>query len=986
MLYNYRGIVNGTKLEWEWFLHMCKKTEKSEIKTIKWILTVALCVATFLIGSTMYATEQRTVKIAFFPMDGYHVINADGTYSGMDVEYLNAIEHYTTWDVEYVVCDSWDEALEKLKNKEVDLVGSAQYSEERAAIYDYADISSGYTFGVIATNAKQTIAYEDFHAMQGLTFGMVKNYVREAEFYDYLLHNGIENPKVVEYENTAELKSALAAGEIDAYVHTFTEVKEGERLIGRFAPRPFYYITYKGNDALLRELNQAIVDLKMNQPELETELMNQYYYEKFDKDVLLSTSEKEYLEEKQVLRVGYLDNYYPFSYVEDGEFKGLTRDLIESSLGITGLEIEYVLLDNRQQARTSLVNGKIDIFAYSTDRAFVLKEFNLKSICDYVEVPLVLVTEKNRPLENIKKIGTVTFLEEKALDYIGDDDLQLTTYIDQQACIDAVMNGDVDAIICNGYYAEHLMRTDVDYNNIQIRTVLNSYYSVSIAISNTEKKLADILEKTITEIDSQMINEYMLKEVTYPVVTLIGFLRDHTLTVISVLVGVFGVVIFVILHMLADSRKIQKLMYKDAKMDIWNLNYFTYWGEHHLANDRRGKHAVVYLNLSKFRRFNIVYGWNAGEHLLETFVKVLLSFVEKESEICARSRGDRFVLLLSYKDEETFFERLKDLKDKIEARLKKETGDFIKLQIGVYFIPDKEIDLRLAVDCANQALEFVDSNVGNNIKVYDESIQNMLKERHDREKILENVEFEKDFVAFYQPKVDIRDGKIVGAEALVRFVDLHDGGKIKAPYFFVPYYEQTGKITEMDMFVYETVCKFLRRRMDEGLSVVPISCNFSRMHFVKDGFVDRFEEILNKYDISKDLIEVEVTETLIMEEIDQESVKKTFEELKARGIHLSIDDFGSGYSSLGIFEQIPASVVKMDRSFFLNKDNPDRQVKIMRGIVTLSEELDATIVCEGVETQKDVSLMEEIGAYVAQGYFYSRPIPENEFVDHLNEG
>jgi len=123
-----------------------------------------------------------------------------------------------------------------------------------------------------------------------------------------------------------------------------------------------------------------------------------------------------------------------------------------------------------------------------------------------------------------------------------------------------------------------------------------------------------------------------------------------------------------------------------------------------------------------------------------------------------------------------------------------------------------------------------------------------------------------------------------------------------------------------------------------------------------------------------------------MEEIDHEMVKESFDELKKRGIHLSIDDFGSGYSSLGVFEQIPASVVKMDRSFFLNKDNPDRQVKIMRGIVTLSEELDAQVVCEGVETQKDVNLMEEIGAFVAQGYFYSRPIPEEEFEEKLNIG
>ena len=946
---------------------------------------MVLCLVGFLISGNAYATEQKTVRVAFFPMDGYHVLNEDGSYGGMDVEYMDAISHYTTWNIEYVVCESWSDALEKLEKKEVDLVGSAQYSEERAKIYSYADLSSGYTFGVIATNADNATAYEDFHAMKSFQFGMVKDYVRKAEFLEYLLHNGIDTPMITEYETTADMQAALDAGEIDAFVHTFTEVKEGQRLLGRFAPRPFYYITYQGNDELLRELNKAIVDVKMNLPELETELMNQYYYDKFDKTVLLTTDEKAYIEEKKVLRIGYLDNYYPFSYDEDGEFRGLSRDLLESGLGITGMKIEYVLLKNRQEARTALMNGRIDIFAYSTDRDFVLKEYNLKSICDYAQVPLVFVMRNNTKAENVDKIGTVTFLEETVKEYATSIGAEVATYVDQQACIDAVMSGEVDAILCNGYYAERLMQTNLKYNTLQINSVLNLYYSVSLAVSNANKPLIDILEKTIATIDSQMINEYMMKETTYPLVSIVQYIRDNSFTVIAIIMLIMGGVIFVVVHMLADSKKIQKLMYKDTKMDVWNLNYFTYWGETTLLPQKGRKYAVVYLNISKFRRFNVIYGWSAGEHLLDVLVETLKPMIHEETEICARNQGDRFVLLLEYKSEEIFYERLKKIREKVEQSLKKISDDDLKLQLGVYFIPNREIDIRRGINCANQALEFVDSNVGSNIKVYDESLQEMLKERHDREKLLDSVDVYKDFVAFYQPKVDIRDSKIVGAEALVRFKDPSDNGKIKAPYFFVPYYEQIGRITEIDLFVFEEVCKLLRNRLDAGLPVVTISCNFSRLHFVKPGFADRFEVMLKKYDISKDLIEVEVTETIIMEEMDQKIVTENFEEMKQRGIRLSIDDFGSGYSSLGIFEQIPASVVKMDRSFFLNKDNPDRQVKIMRGIVTLSEELDAKIVCEGVETQKDVKLMEDIGAYVAQGYYYSKPIPEDTFELLLNK-
>ena len=445
-------------------------------------------------------------------------------------------------------------------------------------------------------------------------------------------------------------------------------------------------------------------------------------------------------------------------------------------------------------------------------------------------------------------------------------------------------------------------------------------------------------------------------------------------------------IVLVILQKLADNKKIQKLMYKDTRMNIWNLNYFTYWGESKLLPERKNKYAIVYLNLLNFRRYNIIYGWNTGEKLLNSLVKNICASINEDKEICARSQGDRFALLLNYSDEEEFYERINELKNTLEQAINETNRDNLNIQVGVYLIPDKEIDIRKGINCANQALEFADSIVGNNIKIYDESLQEMLKEKHDREKLLKSADINRDFVAFYQPKVDVRDGKIVGAEALVRFKDPSDGGKIKAPFFFVPYYEQTGRITEIDMFVCEAVCKLLRRRMDAGLPVVTVSCNFSRMHFVTPGFADRFEAVLEKYNISKDLIEVEVTETLVMEEMDQQRAKETFEELKNRNIHLSIDDFGAGYSSLGIFEHIPASVVKMDRSFFLNKENPERQVKIMRGIVKLSEDLDAKIVCEGVETQKDVNLMKEIGAFVAQGYFYSKPVPEEEFEELLNIG
>ncbi|MDE5866283.1 MAG: transporter substrate-binding domain-containing protein, partial [Lachnospiraceae bacterium] len=221
--------------------------------------------------------EKRTVRVGFFPMEGYNETKEDGSYTGMDVEYLSALCDYVNWNIEYVECESWDDALNMLLNEQIDLVGSAQYSAERANLYQYANLASGYTFGVIAVNGDSTFAYEDFVAMRDATFGVVGTYIRKDEFYEYMKDRGIINPKVKEYENTGALHEALNAGEIDVLVHSLTEVREGQRVVGRFAPMPFYYITYQGNDDLMRELNQGIADLKMNRPGLENELMVKYY-------------------------------------------------------------------------------------------------------------------------------------------------------------------------------------------------------------------------------------------------------------------------------------------------------------------------------------------------------------------------------------------------------------------------------------------------------------------------------------------------------------------------------------------------------------------------------------------------------------------------------------------------------------------------------------------------------------------------------------
>ena len=220
-----------------------KKTYLNDfLYSISALLTAAV-VLSALFPAYARAQETRTVRVAFFPMEGYHTYSESDGYGGMDVAYLEELCVYTGWDIEYVNCDSWDDALAKLEAKEVDLVGSAQYSDERSEIFDYAALPSGYTYGCLFVESGSNLAYEDFERMRDMKFGVVESYIRKTEYLQYLERNGISNPNLQQYDSTQKLQEALADGEIDVAVHTLTEVLEGQCLVGKFAYAPYYYIT-----------------------------------------------------------------------------------------------------------------------------------------------------------------------------------------------------------------------------------------------------------------------------------------------------------------------------------------------------------------------------------------------------------------------------------------------------------------------------------------------------------------------------------------------------------------------------------------------------------------------------------------------------------------------------------------------------------------------------------------------------------------------
>lgn len=246
-------------------------------------------------------------------------------------------------------------------------------------------------------------------------------------------------------------------------------------------------------------------------------------------------------------------------------------------------------------------------------------------------------------------------------------------------------------------------------------------------------------------------------------------------------------------------------------------------------------------------------------------------------------------------------------------------------------------------------------------------------------KAIENNEFK----VFYQPKVDIESGRIVGTEALCRWFR---GGNIVPPGDFIPVLERTSEICRLDFHMLELVCRDLRRWLDEGRQTVRVSVSLSRKHLSDADLKDHILEIIDRNKVPHQSIEIELTETGT--EVGFQSLKRVAEELQENGFCVSVDDFGMGYSSLNLIREIPWNVLKIDRCFLPTDDEPESSItsRMYGHVISMAHDLGLECVTEGVETSKQVEILRKNNCRFAQGYFYDKPLSVEEFEDRLNRG
>lgn len=454
------------------------------------------------------------------------------------------------------------------------------------------------------------------------------------------------------------------------------------------------------------------------------------------------------------------------------------------------------------------------------------------------------------------------------------------------------------------------------------------------------------------------------------------------------LVIIFGLYFIVKKESRFLKKYIRKLnRYKSAEeidliLEVNNKFKFIKEAEAIIRSSSEVSYALVHYDLSKFTLINNSVGYKAGDEILQEIGKTLRKSLKEE--IIGKAEGDNFFVLLEYAEQDDLIKRACDISGKIEK-----LSIWSKLNIrpvvktGICFIDKQDLDVRIAIDRAFFAKSVLKNSYKSNYAIYEEEIGNSLLEVKKLENDMHRALKVKEFKVYLQPKVNLKTGSLAGAEALVRWE--HPELGLLYPDKFIPIFEKNGFIVDLDRFVFEEVCSNIRKWLDSGYDVVPVSVNVSRIHFLNNNFVSDYKKIREKYGISKNLVEVEITESVVCCSGNEEEVFTVMRKFRDDGFEISMDDFGSGYSCLGLLKEMPIDTLKLDR-LFLNNIEEDNSKIIVSNIVNMAKNLNLNVVSEGVETNMQVDFLKNIGCDMAQGFIFAKPKPMDEYEKLINKG
>ena len=471
---------------------------------------------------------------------------------------------------------------------------------------------------------------------------------------------------------------------------------------------------------------------------------------------------------------------------------------------------------------------------------------------------------------------------------------------------------------------------------------------------------------------------------------------------ISLAFILFGIICLVglmlminIIRSVVTRNKLTKTLYYDEVTNGKNWMYFKAMADKILSSRRINKKnciAVLAIENAKYDRYCTCYGGDAGELMSEKMYLALKECLGKH-EVFARHSEGLFGATILFQDEKGLQLRIHSIMESIEKQMKEidKDSDEFGIHIGIYVVPEQgavvgDDDEKWSAIVehyfhhARIAAASIEDMDASEVRKFDELLLEMHLWEHKVEARMDKALKNEEFVVYLQPKYDPRNKELRGAEALVRWISPEDG--FISPGKFIPIFESNGFIMKIDDYMIEHVAKLQAEWIAKGFKVVPVSVNVSRAHFAKDDLAEHICQIIDKYHIPHNVIELELTESAFFD--DKAAILSTIGKMQNYGFQVSMDDFGSGYSSLNSLKDLPLNVLKLDAEFFRGESVDKRGEIIVEQAIELAKKLDMETVAEGVEKENQVDFLAKAGCDMIQGFYFDKPMPAEEYEMRMN--
>lgn len=516
---------------------------------------------------------KRVVKVGFYHMEGFQYYDEYDSLQGYCIDYLNMLAGFTGWTYEYVDVADFGDGCEKLQNHEIDLLSPAMFTEARQEQFDYSSLQFGTEYTILVTREESTdLYYEDYEAFDDIKVAVLNNYPLTEYYIEYMKTYDFES-ELVYFDSIDESKEALKNGKVDAIVTSIMDMESDQKLLARFSPQPFYFITWKGNEEFLEELDKAMTQVQNTYPTYLDDLLVEHYpiygIQFFTKE------EVEFIEGLDVLRVAYIDDRRPLSFTnENGELDGISRGIFDAIARVSGLKFEYVELPDGDITYRYLLEQNINLVTGVEYNSTNINSKGMLLSTPYISSRKMIVSEKEfvydptLPYKIAVPEGSQTIHTVLSTLY---PNLDIIDYENNTACFEALANGEVDMLIQNQYVVEAIM-TKPRYSDFIVApmegmsdrlsfSTIVSLYGMEAMSEEDSIKLITIINKALSQIEEQEIDNIIVRETLENQYELdfMDFVYSYRWLIVTISIAfVFMMLFFISLAVMRSRREKQR--------------------------------------------------------------------------------------------------------------------------------------------------------------------------------------------------------------------------------------------------------------------------------------------------------------------------------------------------------------------------------------------------------------------------------------------